>query len=309
MIVILNPSAGGGRAQSRWIEFIRETDSRLRNAKVYAFNNPGNYSESVYKSLQRGETEFVAAGGDGTLNFLLNLLIESADDEQFFNIKLGAVGLGSSNDFHKPLSHNNSLQYPNKINFERVTPRDICYLSYSDKNVRKKKYFLNNASLGLTAEGNKLFNLHGRLLKLLKSINTNTAIYYTALKDILRYKNLEVNISRNGNESFRCKLSNLGIIKNPHFSGNLKYDSRVDYTNGLFNIFLCEDMSRYEYLHLLRSLEKAQFSSIKKSTSWSEKEITITSGRLFTVEYDGETIETDSVSFGILKNRLKVCKC
>ena len=307
MFVLLNSKAGGNRALSRWNEFVRRIDSNLMSANIYSYNGKQSDTSIIKEVLKKGETNFVAAGGDGTINFLLNLLFKFATKEELDQIKLGAVGIGSSNDFHKPFSSNNSNKYPFNLNFNKVVQRDVCYLLYKSKNTWQKKYFLINVSIGLTADGNKHFNNPPKILRTLKSLNTNSAIYYTAIREILSFNNKRVSITLDGNKKFQTKLSNIGIVKNPHFSGNLRYNEEADYMNGLFKVYLCERMSKLDYLKLLFALMCNKFDSLEKTRSFSCKKISIQSDQDFTVEFDGETVETNSVKFGILPKRLMVC--
>jgi len=307
MFVLLNSKAGGNRALSRWNEFVRRIDSNLMSANIYSYNGKQSDTSIIKEALKKCETEFVAAGGDGTINFLLNLLFKFATKEQLDQIKLGAVGIGSSNDFHKPFSSNNPNKFPFNLNFNKVQQRDVCYLSYKDRDTWKKKYFLINVSIGLTADGNKLFNNPSKLLNVLKSINTNSAIYYTAIQEILSYKNKQIIITIDDSKQIQTNLSNIGIVKNPNFSGNLRYSDKVDYTNGLFKVYLCEEMSKIDYLKLLFALMNNNFDSLKKTRSFSCKKISIQSKHDFTVEFDGETIDTNFVKFGILPKGLMVC--
>ena len=78
MFILLNPTAGGNRALSRWSEFVRGSNSILMNANIYTYNGKQSDISIVKTALQNGETDFVAAGGDGTINFLLNLLFKFA---------------------------------------------------------------------------------------------------------------------------------------------------------------------------------------------------------------------------------------
>lgn len=307
MFVLLNSKAGGNRALSRWNEFVGSINSNLMSANICSYNGKQSDTSIIKEVLKKGETDFVAAGGDGSINFLLNLLFKFATKEQLDQIKLGAVGIGSSNDFHKPFPSNNPNKYPFNLNFNKVQQRDVCYLSYKDRDTWKKKYFLINVSIGLTADGNKHFNNPPKILRTLKSLNTNSAIYYTAIREILSFNNKRVIITLDGNKKFQTKLSNIGIVKNPHFSGNLRYNEEADYMNGLFKVYLCERMSKLDYLKLLFALMSNKFDSLEKTRSFSCEKISIQSDQDFTVEFDGETVETNSVKFGILPKRLMVC--
>ena len=304
-IVFINPYSSGGKGLHKW-----ESIKPLFKNEItqIVLNKENRISDLIKKSLQNGNINFIAAGGDGTINFLLNSLISTLKTEELKKIKLGAIGIGSSNDFHKPKSKEfNGI--PVKINFEEANPRDIGCLTYFKKGVIKRKYFLINASLGITAEANYFFNHPDSILLSLKKKNTNLAILYSALRTIYSFKNFKVKIDSDETGEFEVNLTNLGIIKNPNFSGNLRYNSEITYDNGNFNVHLCYEMSRKEVIHLLYLLSYGKFDKVTKKKSWDTKELKISSENPFYVEYDGEIINTTSVTFSVLPKLLKVCLC
>ena len=305
MIAILNILACGGTSAVKW-EKIKSKLPPMDDLKVFITRNREDLSDVVKSSLKRGETNFIAGGGDGSVNILLNVLIKSTDLNQIENIKIGAIGLGSSNDFHKPFK--NIIEgIPYALNFNYSQPRDIGYTDFFNNGIKHRKYFLINASLGLTAYGNKIFNNGDWFLKTIKRINSDLAIYYAALKTIFNFRNIDIQIHTKTTGSFQTNLSNLGIVKNSHFSGNLMYDSPTNYCNGMFNFFLCEKMNKIEYIKLFNALAKNRFKNVIKSRSWTGSELKVTSEKPFLVEYDGEIVSTDKASFGILKNKIRVC--
>ena len=85
------------------------------------------------------------------------------------------------------------------------------------------KYFLLNASMGVTAEANNLFNNPDAVLKFLKKHFTGLAILYAAFRTIFSYKNFEAKIIFDSYETYSFNISNLSIIKSPNISGDLSY--------------------------------------------------------------------------------------
>jgi diacylglycerol kinase (ATP) len=306
-IVFVNPWSCGGKGIGKW-ERIRPYLKDDSNS--FILNGKTRIKESIRDYYNHGITNFIAAGGDGTVNLLLNNLVNSLSPEELRRVSLGAIGIGSSNDFHKPFFE--AKQYegiPFRIDFNKAQYRDVGCVSYLDGSVRNRKYFIINASAGITAEANHLFNNPDIILSWLKKRNTGFAIIYTALKTILRFTNFTVSVSTSDGKKFITQLTNLGITKNPNFSGNLRYNSSADYTNGIFDLFLCSDMSKYESIKLLELLSKGNFDKVKKKQCWQADELNLHSEKKFFVEYDGEIILTDNVSFSVLPRFLKVCQC
>ena len=114
-------------------------------------------------------------------------------------------------------------------------------------------------------------------------------------------------LSVNGNK-LEVSITNLGVTKNSHFSGDFCYDSPVDYTSGKFNIHLAYDMNRFEVLKLMKALTNNCFSKLKKIKSWQADNVKITSENNFTVEFDGEVITTKKVDIKILNKIIRVCR-
>ncbi len=172
-------------------------------------------AESIGEALDRGERHFVAAGGDGTVNLLLNTLL-ALKPERETGLAVGAIALGSSNDFHKPVQPWQCTGGIScKIDFSAATPRDVVHVSYSGKGGEACRFFLINASAGLTAEANAFFNNTDRLLGWLKQRYTDPAILYAAIRTILRYRNEEMTLTFPdaeaatvpGHESWHCAES------------------------------------------------------------------------------------------------------
>ncbi len=306
MPVILNNNCGGGTAVKKWNRISR--DLRL-DESADPFTSGGNVSfdEFILDSVRKGDTGFIIAGGDGSVNYFLNRCINLLGRETLRQIKLGAVGIGSSNDFHKSFHHDNNFErIPCKLNFNEAVPRDVGCIKFKSGGKTFNKYFLINASIGIAAEGNHFFNNPDFMLRYLKRISTQTAIHYAVVKNILTYKNFTVRMEVN-NESFTANISNLGIIKSPFFTGRLRFQSDPLPDNGLFDVHLYESLSKKKFLKLLSYLSRGKPDDSFNKKFWRTNRVKISSEKEFAVEFDGEVTTTKSAEFTVIPGLIKVC--
>jgi diacylglycerol kinase (ATP) len=306
MVVLVNKYSGGGTAVEKWTRIYKQLGLNGSTESFFIGVN-GSTDKLILDSIKKGKTDFVIAGGDGSINYFLNRCIELLRPIDLRQIKIGAVGIGSSNDFHKPFNPNKTngnVSY--KINFKDAVKRDVGCIQYKKDGKILKKYFLINASLGITAEGNNFFNNPDFILRYLKKLNTLSAITYAIIKNIYTYKNFKVTIG-GSNESFTANISNLGILKSPFFTGKLRYQSDPLPDNGLFDVHLYESLSKVKFLQLFYNLSKGKSDNSLNKKFWRTNRIKISSEKEFPVEFDGEVITTNRAEFSVIPELIKVC--
>jgi diacylglycerol kinase family enzyme len=310
MVVFVNRHAAAGAGLKKWEIVWEVVRSRLGHPRVCIMDDQETTRRSIEREIFSGETRFIAAGGDGTVNFIANTLAAVASAAQRDLLSLGAVGTGSSNDFHKPLRREALHRgIPLAIDFDNTISRDIGCVTYDDQGAIRRKYFLVNASIGVTANANGFFNAPDRTLSAIKRCSTGGAILYAALHTIVGHRNIPVTIS-SGERTFQnVDLSNLGITKNPWFSGSLCYGGVPHYTDGLFSVFLCHSMSAGDLVQLLGGLQRGVFPQTDgKTEAWKSNSVTVSSAVPFSVECDGEVVHTRRARFDVIPQSLKVCR-
>jgi diacylglycerol kinase (ATP) len=263
--------------------------------------------DSLLKSVIDPATNtcIISAGGDGSVHYLVNYLM-TLERMILKNLVLGAVGLGSSNDFLKPFGKKiNGI--PVRINcYGKIIAHDLGLLQYlTDDSIPKQKYFVVNASLGVTAKANYDFNNPGAFLKFLKQNSTATAIVYTAISSILGYKNTRCKIDLNGWQS-EVDLSNANVLKLPFVSGSFFYREKISRDDGKLSFNICHGMSKIELIKVLGKLQKGKFDASEKTKSELVKECRFTSVKPMIFECDGETATANSVHISVVPNAINV---
>lgn len=301
--ILLNPRANHGRAAHKWAAIeeavkkqIAETSSEILLIEA------GDPLHTVESLIASGYEMLIAAGGDGSVHFLLQEMMRHHHP----GLILGAIGLGSSNDFHKPFQ--STLQgIPLRIDPRQAKMQDVGYMEYTDAaGIRQKRYFLINASIGVTANANWLFNHPDGVLRLLKGRFVSLAILYAAVKTILRHRNFPLQIEAEpycGNGLF----ANVAILKNVHVSGAFQYDQHLSFDDGLLGLNICCRMSRWQLLRVLIDLSHATFSGKPGRIAEYVRQVQIdTLGRLLALELDGEVVLASDINCSILPRALSV---
>lgn len=304
-LLLLNPASGQGRARRRYRRVRGDLASRFDLAEI-EMDSAGAWEERVERAAEAGVRIFVAAGGDGTVNALACALVSRRGKIPLPEITLGAVGLGSSNDFHKPPC---ALVrgVPVRLQTRAAAPRDIARATYEDdRGVPRERIFLVSASLGVTATANALFNGGGRVWRFLKRRCVNMAILSVAVRAILRHRGIHA-VLRLPESTEEVEISSLSLLKTPHLSGSLLYDTPVDPSSGLLAVNLCHGMSRLQLLSTLAGLRRGRFLGRPGTRHWMTNRITVELERAADLELDGEVFRARRVTFDVLPEKLSVC--
>jgi diacylglycerol kinase (ATP) len=221
---------------------------------------------------------------------------------------LGAVGLGSSNDFHKP--YRRLIDgVPCRIDFAGARPHDVGRVDYVDaRGGSHASYWVANASIGTTAAANWFFNHPDRLLHFLKRTSTAAGIAYAAAATILSHPGDEVEMTLDRAPAGNGWIRNLGVVKNPHFTGSLCYDSPDEPDSGRFFVHCLERVSMPRMALTLARLARGRFGGRKGTWSRPAREFAVEArGDSFALEFDGEVDRAVTATFTLLPRRLKLC--
>lgn len=299
--IVVNPYCHQGRGWKRWIAIKERVRQSIPVPVTEVVTEKGwSHSELLLPLLLHpGAGCIISAGGDGSLHTLVNALIKP-DHTGSARIPIGAIGLGSSNDFLKPF-HSFVGGIPARIDIKKpYRQQDAGKVVYRDAADRPgEKYFIVNASFGATAEGNWNFNHPGALLQWLKRRASGLAISYTAMTTLLRFTSRPALIRFNGEEK-GILVSNINVIKKPFVAGSLYYTQAPQPDDGRLGLHICMNMRRWELLHTLFGLEKGRFPQSSKRLSAYTDACSVSAAEPFVFECDGETEKARQVSISVI---------
>lgn len=149
--IIFNPTAKGNKAR----HFRHHLDEFASEATFKMTTAPGDAQKLATQAVEEGFEIIVAAGGDGTLNEVLNGIVTAP--KGFERTRLGVLPLGTVNVFARevqiPLKLEKAWQ---TIRTGRETLIDLGVVEYQENGTPQTRYFAQLAGAGLDARAIEL---------------------------------------------------------------------------------------------------------------------------------------------------------
>ena len=149
--VIFNPAARGNKAR-RFRRFLNELSQQCA---LKATTGPGDARRLAQAAVATGYDIIAAAGGDGTVNEVLNGIGDEPDG--FQRTRLGVLPLGTVNVFARELKIPAKLESAWQVlKRARESKIDLGRVEYLDEGKPAQRYFMQLAGAGLDARAIEL---------------------------------------------------------------------------------------------------------------------------------------------------------
>lgn len=283
--LILNPAAGREKVK-KVIPIIKEIfKDRKVDFDMDVTQRPG---EATYLSREASRNNFeiiMAVGGDGTVNEVVNGMMESSS-------VLGVIPLGLGNDFAKAIGIPSKLEEACQVLFNGAAKEiDVGRIN--------NRYFVNGLGIGFDAQ----VALESRKISWFFSLNW---IYlYAALRILFRYKAPLVKININ-NTILDKKVLLIAIGNGKSSGGQFLLTPEAELDDGLMDVCIIDDVRRLKLLiHLPKAL-KGTHTRLPYVTTLKTNRLTIHSSSSLLAHVDGEILESRNYQIEILPKRLRV---
>jgi YegS/Rv2252/BmrU family lipid kinase len=234
--VIFNPAARGNKAR----HFRRQLNAIGAQCALKATTAPGDARRLAAEAVNEGFDLIIAAGGDGTVNEVLNGLGAVADG--FARARLGVLPLGTVNVFARELKIPLRIERAWDVLQRGLEMRiDLPRVEFSANGTRQQRYFAQLAGAGFDARAIELMDL-GHKKKI------GPLAYLIAGLKALREKKTKIIVRAEGREI----RGELVLIGNGHlYGGPLGIFPPADLRDGLLEICV---FPRVNWLIFLRCL-------------------------------------------------------
>ena len=289
--VIFNPAARGNKAR-RFRHFFNELSQQCA---LKATTAPGDARRFAQAAVATGYEIVVAAGGDGTVNEVLNGIGDEPDG--FQNTRLGVLPLGTVNVFARELKIPLRLERAwSVLKRARETKIDLGRADFRENDKPQQRYFMQLAGAGLDARAVELVSW-----KLKKS--AGPLAYVVAGLQALAEKQPQICVCADG-QKLTGELALLGNGK--FYGGPFDIFPGADLGNGLLDACVFPRVNVPALLRLVPGFllwRKLPEHGVRRLRA---EKFEMTSATPAAFELDGEWIGALPATFSVERKKLRV---
>lgn len=261
---------------------------------------PSQATLLAQEALDLGVEDIVAVGGDGTVNEVVNGLVEG--DRLRGPARLTIIPVGSGTDFARTLGLPVGLNHLHRIlqspEFRLVDLGKARFIRPDHEPATR--YFVNILEAGMGADVVAKVNRSG------KPLGGRLAFLWAILTTLPRYTNRVMQVVVDDQVVADGPLNSVILANGQYYGAGLHPAPQAKPDDGLLEIILFGDVSLGEALSSLGKLRRGEHLSHPKVSAFQGAEVMVTAAEVVQAEMDGEVIGQLPMDVSLLPRRLPV---
>lgn len=283
--VILNPSSGSVRDVDTLVDQI----AQLEDAEIFLTTKPGSAARFARTAMRKGREIIVAAGGDGTLNEVINGIGENVGDT-----RVGLLPLGTGNDFARTIGIPTDLEAALEVIRSGET-RAVDLVRVTSDEVR---YFVNVSAGGFSGLVDE------KLTPEMKKTWGPLAYLRSAAAALPELRAYRTTLAFDNTDSLVLDLYNVVVANGRYVAGGRLIAPEASIDDGLLDIILIQKRSAPELALLAAQVALGTHLSSDAIVFRRAAKLTVNSKPGMWFNVDGELVGNEPARFEILPRAL-----
>lgn len=285
-LFIVNPMAGKGKSLKLIPEIEKIFNILKEEYKIEITQFPKHATELVKHYTSKEDYRVYAVGGDGTLNEVLNGMVQS-------NSSLAVIPAGSGNDFIKSITST-----PKQNILERTILGTDKFIDIGTINNR---YFLNVSSLGIDAK----IAFNAKYFKRLPFINGFLAYYFSIMFTIFNYSSENLHIKIDNTELILKSLL-VAFGNGSCYGGGMKVLPKAKIDDGYFDVCHVKALGKLKILRFFPLIIKGHHEKLAEFVTFYKcKTAEVSCKKAIPINIDGEILLSNHISLEIFSSKVK----
>lgn len=284
--IILNPASG----KARDLEDVVARLSRVPNGEIRISNKPGSAARFASAALRKGFDLVVAAGGDGTLNEVVNGIGENLGDA-----RVGLIPLGTGNDFARTIGVPDDIEAAIDLIVIGET-READLVRVTSDQVR---YFVNVSAGGFSGLVDE------KLTPEMKKTWGPLAYLRGAAAALPELRAYRTTLALDNLESLTLDLYNVVVANGRYVAGGTLIAPEASIDDGLLDIVLIPQRSAPELALLAAQVALGTHLTSEAIVFRRAAQLTVNSKPGMWFNVDGELVGNEPARFEILPRALR----
>ncbi|SRR6266571_1718058 len=282
-LVLVNPSAGGGRAQQVLPQLEGALRARNLDYRLLLTTSLEHGCEEARKAAAAGEIPVVMSG-DGLIGQIGGVLAGG-------DVPMGVIPGGRGNDLARVLGI--PAEIPGAVDLLAAGPTRA--IDVGEVNDRR---FLGVASCGFDSEANRIAN-QARFVK------GNLVYLYAALRALAAWKPAHFELALDGDPRSFSGYS-VAAANSKAFGGGMFIAPDAELDDGKLDVVWVSDVAKLRYLANLPKVFKGRHVENEEVTVLRAAEVSISADRPFAVYADGDPLADLPATIRVLPRALNV---
>jgi len=274
----------------------------------------GIFSVDVHETLSKNDAKtlaskftdryvdvILAAGGDGTLNQVVNGILKDREEATKLPV-VGVIPIGSGNDFARGAGLKNIDHTITTLASFSPRPIDVGLIEYcirpGDETEMASSYFVNVADIGMGPE------VVGKVLSSGRPFGSEVAYYKSILNTFLTYKPMVVK-AVTPDWTWEGKLRTMAIASGKYYGHGLCIAPDAVIDDRLFSVFICGNVSVLDFIMHTGTLKKGKNIIMDEVLYKTCTAVELTSESPCPIEGDGEILGFLPARIRMIKKQLK----
>lgn len=287
VLLFYNPNAGNGLMKSN-LDLIIEKFQKKRMYIIPVRADRKGILNDVFKEINPNEfRKVIAAGGDGTLNIVVNAMINNNID-----LPIALFPSGTANDFAY------YFDIPHDIDSMVKIALDENY-TYTDIGRVNNKYFINVAAMGFLVDVSQKTDPN------IKNTLGVISYYLKGVTEIPNLKPITVNISSHEYTS-KDRIYFMLVMNGRSAGGFKRISPRAEINDGLLDVMLFKELPILELAPLLINVMTGQHQANKNVVFFQTKKLYVQSEQHVGTDIDGEKGAEFPLDIEVLPKKLRI---
>jgi diacylglycerol kinase (ATP) len=284
--IILNPSAGSIGD----LDALTARLAQLPDVDVRLTSKPGSAARFAKTAIGKGRTIIVAAGGDGTLNEVINGI-----GEKFGEVRVGLLPLGTGNDFGRSLEMPVDLEVALEV-IRAGETRPVDLVRVTSDEVR---YFVNVSAGGFSGLMNE------KLTPEMKKTWGPLAYLRSAAAALPELRAYRTTLSLDNEESITMELYNVVVANGRYVAGGRLIAPEALIDDSLLDLILVPQRPAAEMALIVAQIALGTHLSSDAVVYRRARKVTVNSKPGMWFNVDGELVGNEPATFEIVPRALR----
>jgi diacylglycerol kinase (ATP) len=288
-VFLVNPASDNGKTGRRWAALAHRAAGLGLDGETLYSERPGHLIE-LAASTQADVV--VAVGGDGTMNEVVNGLMEREDRPA-----LAVIPLGTGMDFVRTYGIPSRFDDAVRVAAGGTTRTiDVGRVEHS----RGVRWFANVGSVGMSAA------VAQRANGMSKALGGKATFFYALTRVFLEWENTPVTVELDDGTRHEGRMHDVIVANGQWHGGAMWLAPEAQPDDGIFDVVVIGDVNKRDFVTTAPKIYKGTYLAHPKVELLRSRTVAVDAPERLPIELDGEQVGTTPVRFEVVPHALRL---